>query len=146
MRKSRLILIGVLSLLLIIGAVVALLYLYGFYISRPHYDAEYFTQEYLSKYSSPEDTYDHFLSAWISGNADYYQEVLGRRMTEYERGLFKPYKEKRPKIVAQEKRKNSVFVITEYNEGWFFERVNGRWVFTPEDLGANIRGLFEHYF
>ncbi|MCJ7680485.1 MAG: hypothetical protein MUP70_07160 [Candidatus Aminicenantes bacterium] len=63
------------------------------------------------------------------------KNALHRYRTERECKRFKPYSRKKPKKVTEEKRKYLVYVVTENNEGWFFERVDGRWIFTPEDLG-----------
>lgn len=111
-------------------------------ISKPDYDAEYFTQEYLEKYSSLEKAFHHHVEALISGDAEYYQESLGRKMREWELKMFKPYERQRPRIVSIEEDKDSAFIVTDNNWGQFFEKVNGRLVFTPEDWGVNIRAFF----
>jgi hypothetical protein len=124
------------------------LYIYGFSISKSHYDAGYFTQGYLDKYSSPEMAFDHFIDALMSNDAENYQEVLGRKLTEMELKYFKehPYEgRKKPEIVKMEKGHNYVYIVTDNNWGEFFEKVNDRWIFTPEDSGANIRAFFRGF-
>jgi len=139
MHKSRFFLIGGSFVLSIIFALV-FSYLYGFVLSKPDYDDAYFTPEYLSKYSSPELAFDHFLNALISADSKYYREVLGRKIVPKNLELFS---EKKPEIVKMKKRNSMAFIVTDNNWGEFFEMVNGRWVFTPEDLGVNIRALFK---
>jgi hypothetical protein len=126
------------------GLIVALLFLYfyGFVFSVPEYSDQYFAPEYLSKYASPEQAFGHFTSAIISGDAASYQEVLGRTMTSKEQSGFKRYPGKKPEIKKIVKSRNQVFIVTDSDWGMFFEKVRGRWVFTPEDLGANVRSLF----
>lgn len=147
MKRKFIFLIGA-SVILGMVLVLIILYFYGFNISRPSYDAEYFTPEYLSKYSSPEITLDHRLNARMLDDARYYQEVLGRKMTEREMKFFveNPYEGwKKPEIVKTGKSENMAYIVTDNNWGSFFERVNGRWVFTPEDWGANIRSFFDSF-
>lgn len=143
MKKFRIITIGLLSLVGLLFIIIVCLYIYGFHISKPSYDEQYFTQEYLDKYSSLPETYNHWLNAFISGDIEYVQEVRGRKLAERELKLFKPYEGKRPKIVKIESVRFSAYIVTDNNWGLFFEEVNGRWVFTPEDWGANVRGFFK---
>lgn len=145
MKKPNIILIGVLSLVVVVVLFIVFLYVYGFSISKPSYDAKYFTQKFLDKYSSPEIAFNYLVDAFISGDAEYYQEVLGRKMTARELKLFKPYKGKKPKIVKIEKGKDDAYIVTDNNWEEFFEKVNGRWVFTAEDWGANIRAFFRAF-
>ncbi len=144
MKKKHFILIGASVILAgVLGMIF--LYIYGFSISKPRYDAEYFTQEYLVKYSSPEIAWEHHINGLMSDDSEYYQETLGRKLTEQEQEYLKehPYDGwKKPKIVNMEKRKDTAYIVTDNNWGHFFEKVNGRWVFTPEDWGANIRAFF----
>lgn len=111
MKKKYIFLIG--ESIILVGVLgLALLYIYGFSISRPNYDEEYFTQEYLEKYSSPEKAFDHFIDALMSEDAEYYQEVLGRKLTEVKQEYFEehPYDGwKRPEIVNIEKRGYSLY-------------------------------------
>jgi len=147
MKKKYIFIIGA-SVILGVVLVLILLYFYGFNISGPSYDDEYFTSKYLSKYSSPEITLDHYFNARMFDDAEYYQEVLGRKMTDRELKLFveHPYEGwKKPEIVKTGKRENIAYIVTDNNWGSFFERVNGRWVFTPEDWGANIRSFFDSF-
>ena len=129
--------IGVLCLIL--------LYFYGFNLSRPDYSDEYFTQDYRYKYRSPETAWDHYFQACMSNDAGYYQEVLGRKITDRERESLKefPYEGfEKPEIVKMDKKQNMAYIVTDNNWGLFFEKVKGRWVFTPEDWGANVRAFF----
>ena len=147
MKRKYIFLIGA-SVILGVVLVLILLYFYGFHVSRTSYDAEYFTSEYLSKYSSPEMTLDHCFNARMLNNVEYYQEVLGRKMTNRELELFKehPYEGwKKPEILKKGKSENIAYIVTDNNWGSFLERVNGRWVFTPEDWGANIRSFFDSF-
>ena len=103
----------------------SLLYLYGFSFSKPHYDAEYFTREYLEKYSSPEMAFNHFIDALMSNDLEYYQEVLGRRLTEMEQRDFKehPYDGwKKPEIVKMEKRRDIAYIVADNNWGEFLKK------------------------
>jgi len=142
LKKSHIIWIGISFLAFLVILFFILLYIYGFSISKPDYDAEYFTQEHIEKYSSPEAAFNHHVKALISGDAEYYQEGLGRRMREWELKMFKPYEGQRPKIVSIEEDKDSAYIVTDNNWGQFFEKVKGRWIFTPEDWGVNIRAFF----
>jgi hypothetical protein len=144
MKKKYILLVGA-SILLVGVLGFVFLYFYGFSISRPSYDAEYFTQEYLEKYNSPEVAWEHHINALTSDDAEYYQETPGRMLTEEERKYLKehPYDGwKKPEIVYMKKRQNYAYIVTDNNWGEFFEKVNGRWVFTPEDWGTNIRAFF----
>ena len=145
MRKSRKVLIWSLSTVSLGLLFLFILYIYGFSISRPNYDSEYFTPKYLEKYSSPEIVFNHQVDALISNNIEHYQEVLGRKVSERELKYFKehPYDGwKKPKIIRIEKNKYDAYIVTDNNWGEFFEKVNGRWVFTPENWGVNIRAFF----
>jgi len=146
MKKKYIFLIGA-SIILVGVLGLVFLYLYGFSVSRPSYDAEYFTQEYQEKYSSPEIAFDHFINALMSEDAEYYQEVLGRKLTEVEQEYFEenPHDvREKPKIINMEKRRDIAYIVTDNNWGEFFEKINDRWVFTPEDWGANIRAFFRN--
>jgi hypothetical protein len=46
------------------------------------------------------------------------------------------------KVVHREARQGIVYLVTDANAAEFFEFVGGRWVFTPEDLAANLRVFF----
>ena len=81
MKKRNIPFIVVLSLLLIVSLGI---YLMGYYAKRPIYEAKYFTQSYLVKYSSPEAAFNHLWESHILGDKEYYQEVLGRKLSERE--------------------------------------------------------------
>ena len=124
------------------AAILLLLYLYGFVFTIPDYEDRYFAPEYLSKYASVEQAFEHFVGSLASGDAAYYQEVLGRTLTPKESSGFKAYTGKKPGILKIRRRGNQAFIVTDNNWGEFFEQVRGRWVFTPEDFGVNVRNLF----
>jgi len=145
MKKKHVFLI-VASVILIVILGMVFLYIYGFFISRPSYNAEYFIPEYLVKYSSPEITWEHHINARMSDDVEYYQEVLGRKLTEKEQKYLKehPYNGwEKPKILNAEISEDIAYIVSDNNWGTFLEKVNGRWVFTPEDWGSNIRAFFE---
>ena len=127
------------------GAIVviaAAAYFYGFFISVPDYNDQYFTSEYMKKYSSVEEAFDHYADAITAGNEAYYQEVLGREMTPGESQKFKPYYGNKPKIEKINLNKKQAFIVTDNNWGMHFEKVKGRWVFSTEDWGVLIRDFF----
>ena len=124
------------------AAILLFLYSYGFVLSIPDYEDRYFAPEYLSKYASVEQAFEHFISSLASGDTAYYQEVLGRSLKPDESHGFKAYSGKRPQIQKIKRRGNQAFIVTDNGWGEFFEQVRGRWVFTPEDFGANVRSLF----
>ena len=124
------------------AAILLFLYLFGFVFTIPDYEDGYFAPEYLRKYASVEQAFEHFVGSLASGDAADYQEVLGRALTEKERSGFKAYLGQKPRIQKIARRGNQAFIVTDNGWGEFFEQVRGRWVFTPEDLGANVRSLF----
>lgn len=128
--------------LLSIFIILFLLYIYGFFFAFPQYDIQYFTQEHIQKYASPERTFQLFMEAQIHNDKELYQEVLGRQMTEKELKYFKPFKGAEPSIETINKSDKSAYIITDNNWGLNFEKVNDRWVFTPEDWGVLIRDFF----
>ena len=143
MNRKKKILIG--SLIFLGGIVLvvsSVLYFYGFFLSIPEYEPQYFTSEYLNKYTSTEVTFEHFVSAITSGDKSYYQEVLARIMTNEETREFKSFSGKKPDIVKIVQSKNHAYIVTDNNWGEHFERVKGRWVFSPEDFGVLVRELF----
>lgn len=97
----------------------------------------------MDKDASAENTFEHFVNAIVTGNTSYYQEVIGRTMTEEEIDEFKPYVGKKPTIAKIVKSKNHAYVVTDSNWGQHFEKVKGRWVFTPEDYGVLVRDIFK---
>lgn len=131
--------IGMVALIAITSASI---YLYGFKISVPRYDEEYFNPGLLARYSSPELAFHYFVSALEYGDSKLYQEVLGRKLSDKELHDFKSFEGKRPQILKRSEGKNYVYFVTDNNWGEFFEKVKNRWVFTPEDLGVNIRAMF----
>lgn len=124
------------------AAILLFLYFYAFVLSVPGYEDVYFTPEHLSQYATVEQAFKHFVRSLASGDAAYYQEVLGRTLTQTERSGFKAYLGQKPRIQKIARRGNQAFIVTDNGWGEFFEQVRGRWVFTPEDLGANVRSLF----
>ena len=128
--------------IILIAGIGFFLYVYGFKISVPRYEDEYFTRELLAKYSSPEMAFKHFVSALENGNPVLYQEVLGRKFTEKEVQEFKSYDGKRPQIEKKVEGKDYVYIVTDNGWGEHFEKVKSRWVFTPEDWGVLVRELF----
>ena len=139
--RKKTLTIAALSLLSIF-IIFFLMYIYGFFLALPQYNNQYFTQEHIQKYASPERTFQLFMEAQIHNDKGLYQEVLGRQMTEKELKSFKPFKGAEPNIETINKNNKSAYIITDNNWGLNFERVNGRWVFTPEDWGVLIREFF----
>ena len=125
-----------------VAAILLFLYLYGFVFTIPEYEDRYFSPEYLRKYASVEQAFEHFVGSLASGDAADYQEVLGRTLTEKERNGFKAYLGQKPGIRKIVRRGSQAFVVADNGWGEFFEQVRGRWVFTPEDFGVNVRSLF----
>jgi hypothetical protein len=124
------------------AAILLFLYFYAFVLSVPGYENVYFTPEHLSQFATVEQAFEHFVRSLATGDAEAYQDVLGRALTPKELRGFTPYSGKTPRIQKIARRGNQAFVVTDNGWGEFFEQVRGRWVFTPEDLGANVRSLF----
>ena len=142
MKKEKKALTVILFFLGAAVVIAAAAYLYGFLITVPKYDVQYFTSKYLKKYATAEDAFGHFVNAMTTGDTAYYQEVLGRVMTPGEREKFKPYSGNKPKIEKINLNKKQAFIVTDNNWGMNFERVKGRWVFSKEDWGVLIRDFF----
>ena len=140
MRKK--ILIVLIGIVFVTAGIGFSLYVYGFKISIPRYDDEYFKRDILVKYSSPEMAFSYFVSALENGDSTLYQEVLGRKLSDKERQGFKAFEGKRPQIEKMSEGKDYVYIETNIGWGEFFEKVKNRWVFTPEDWGVNVRALF----
>ena len=72
MRKKQIVIAGVLAafIIFLVG-----IFLIGYLATKPCYEAKYFTQPYLEKYSSPEVTFNHLWASQILGDKEYYQEV-----------------------------------------------------------------------
>ncbi len=138
-KKIFIFCIGMFVLIAIAGASI---YVYGFKISVPRYDDEYFSRNISARYSSPELAFQYFVSSLENGDTKLYQEVLGRNLSDRELHDFKSFDGKRPQILKMSDGKVCVFIETDNNWGEFFEKVKDRWVFTPEDLGVNIRAMF----
>lgn len=142
MKKKKRVLTVILLFFGAIAVIAAAVYFYGFFITVPEYEDQYFSSEYLEKYATAEEAFDHFVKAQIEGNTAYYQEALGRIMTPEERDKFKPYSGTKPMIEEIDLGKKHAFIVTDNNWGMNFEKVKGRWVFTPEDWGVLIRDFF----
>ena len=138
MKKRNIPFIVVLSLLLFISLGI---YLMGYYAKRPIYEARYFTQPYLVKYSSPEAAFNHLWESHILADKEYYQEVLGRKLSERESKWTKSSSEK-PEIERVTRRKNSAYILAKNNWGGSFEMLNGRWVFQNKEFGLFCRNFF----
>jgi len=142
MKKEKKALTIILFFLGAIVVIAAAAYFYAFFLSVPEYNDPYFTSEYLKKYATAEDAFNHFVNALTSGNIAYYQEVLGREITPGKREKFKPYSGNKPKIEKIDLDKNHAYIVTDNNWGMNFEKVKGRWVFSKEDWGVLIRDFF----
>lgn len=142
MKKEKKALVVILFFLGAIVVIAAAAYFYGFFISVPEYNNQYFTSEYLKKYATAEYAFDHFVDALTAGDTSYYQEVLGREMTPGEREKFKPYFGDKPKIEKTDIKKNFAQITTDNKWLLFFEKVKSRWVFSPEDWGVLVRDFF----
>lgn len=133
---------GKFIIIILIGLVLLItLLVIGYFFTKPKYDQAFFTKPFLEKYNTPESTFRHYLTALKEANPDYYQEVLGKKISFNERlYLIKnPYKGKEPKIVKKVVRKNYVYIITDNNWGVNLEKINNRWVFSPEDISFLYR-------
>lgn len=141
MRKYQIILIGVLavSIIFLVG-----IFLIGYLAAKPCYEAKYFTQPYLEKYSSPEVTFNHLWDSQILGDKEYYQEVLGRKLSERE-SRWTSSKSEKLKIEKVILRKNSAYILAENNWGGSFEKLNGRWVFQNREIGLYCREFFRFF-
>jgi len=133
-KKIFIFCVGIVVLIAIAGASI---YVYGFKISVPRYDDEYFNRSILARYSSPELAFQYFVSALEYGDSKLYQEVLGRKLSDKELQDFKSFEGKRPQILKKSEGKNYVYFVTDNNWGEFFEKVKGRWVFTPVSKNQN---------
>lgn len=142
MKKEKRVLTVILFFLGAVVVIAAAAYFYGFFLSGPEYDDQYFTSEYLKKYATAEEAFSHFVNAMAAGDTAYYQEVLGRIMTPEEREKFKPYSGTKPSIDKLDLDKKHAFIVTDNNWGMNFEKVDGRWVFSKEDWGMLIRDFF----
>ena len=142
MKKEKKALVVILSFFGAIVVIAAAAYSYGFLITVPKYDDQYFTSKYLKKYATAEDAFSHFVNALTKGDTAYYQEVLGREMIPEESKKFKPYSGNKPKIEKIDLDKNHAYIVTDNNWGMHFEKVKGRWVFSTEDWGVLIRDFF----
>ena len=139
MRKKQLVLIAVLAPLIVF---VIGIFIMGYLATQPHYEAKYFTQPYLEKHSSPEATFNHLWDAHILGDKEYYQEVLGRELSEREsKWTFSKYEKLEiEKVILRGK--NSAYILAENNWGGSFEKLNGRWVFQNREIGFYYREFF----
>jgi hypothetical protein len=137
MNKKRIILISAIALFLILFLFVLCL---GILARQPCYQAKYFTQHYLEKYFSPEETFKHFCKANAASDPEYYREVLGRKLTRREVNI-KPSEWKTPKLIEISKGKKSAYILAE-NWGGSFERLDGRWVFQNREIGFYCRQFF----
>jgi len=143
MRKYISLVVGLLILILVC---LSLLYFYGFYFAIPKYDDIYFETKYKDKYLTPEVTFNLLVEALNNCNKELYQEVLGQQLSEDELKLFKPYKGETPEIVTIMQKSKYAIIITDNNWEQHFERVKGRWVFSPENLGVLVRSFFIENF
>lgn len=132
------------TLSLLVLVFLAILFLIGYFVTKPKYDLQYFDTQCLRKYNNPEATFSHYVNSLRTGDPNYYQEVLGRKIGEKgKRYITKvPYRGKDPKIIRKVTKKDYVYIITENNWGVNLEKVHGRWVFSPEDIGFLYRELF----
>ena len=141
MKKAIRVAVGI---LIIVAGLTVLAHLYGFKWSRPAFTPRYFTAEIAAKYDTPDAAFERFDTALVNRDAALYEDVLGRPMTPKEaRGFEVAAVPPGPsKVVRRETRQGIVYLVTDANGGEFFEFVGGRWVFTPEDLAANVRLFF----
>ncbi len=138
MKKRKIAFISILSLLLFFSIGI---YLVGCFAKRPIYEANYFTQHYLDKYATPESAFNHLWESHILGDKEYYQEVLGRELSERESKMTFSQLEI-PRIEKVSLGKNSAYILTKNNWGGSFERLNGRWVFQNREVGLYCRNFF----
>lgn len=143
MNRSRHLLIG----LFVSGGAAALillgLYIYGFAISSPDYDDEFFSRDMCAKYADLERTWERLIDAIRFGDADLFQEVLGMRISPEERRAIRPiFVEESLRISEIREGKGDAYIVADNNWGHFFEKVRGRWVFSRGDWGAVLREVF----
>jgi len=121
-----------------------ILFLMGYLVTKPKYEITFFTPQYIEKYKTPEDTFIHYINSLRRGEPEYYQEVLGRKISQKTRKYImeNPFKGELPKIIRKESKKDYVFIITDNNWGINLERVMGRWVFSSENINFLYRELF----
>ena len=138
MKKSKIFFAGVLALLVLLSLGV---FSMGYLATQPCYEAKYFTRPYLENYSTPESAFNHLWDSHISGDKAYYQEVLGRELSEREaKGTFS--ESRKPKIEKVVLRESSAYILAEDNWGGSFEKLNGRWVFQNREIGLYCREFF----
>ena len=113
-------------------------------MSKPKYEERYFALEFIKKYSSPEVTLNHYVNSLMTGDVEYYQEVLGREISENLKAYIrrKPYKGKKPKIIKIKFYKDYAFLLTDNNWEVNLEKIKGRWVFSPENIGLHLRNIW----
>ncbi len=101
----------------------------GYLASKPCFEAKYFTTPYLGKYSSPELAFNHLWDSHILGDKEYYQEVLGRKLSEREsKGIFSDSKKlKIEKVILH---KTSAYILAEDNWGGSFEKLEWKMDFS----------------
>ena len=129
--------VSALLIILLIG-----IFSIGYLATRPVFEARYFTQPYLEKYSSPELAFNHLWESHILGDKEYYQEVLGRKLSERESKLTPSKKEKLKIEKVISRGKNSAYIFAENNWGGSFEKLNGRWVFQNREIVFYCREFF----
>ena len=90
----------------------------------------------------PEVTFNHLWESHILGDKEYYQEVLGRELSEREsKWTFSKYEKLKIEKVTF-RGKTSAYILAENNWGGSFEKLNGRWVFQNREIGFYCREFF----
>jgi len=135
------------GILIIVAGLTAFAHLYAFKWSRPAFTPRYFTAEIAAKYDTPDAAFERFDTALVNRDDALYAEVLGRPLTPSEERRFGTgsFPASRSRVVRRETKRDIAYLVTDANAGEFFESVGGRWVFTPEDLAANMRLLFRTF-
>ncbi|MDH4196873.1 MAG: hypothetical protein OEW05_05650 [Candidatus Aminicenantes bacterium] len=135
------------GILIFFAGLTTIAYFYAFEWSRPSFSPRYFTAELAAKYDTLDAAFEGFDTALVNRDAALYEEALGRPMTPNEQQKFRggSFPMGRSRVVRRETKKDIAFLVTDGNAGEFFEFIGGRWVFTPEDLAANMRLLFRTF-
>ena len=122
------------------GLALLALLLAGVFIlaQEPRWNPAYFTPVHQERYATVESTLQEYVAALGETDPARYNEVLG-----YESSLsaedFPLYSGPTPGIEELKIRGNWAFVWTDNRWECYFRRVQGRWVFWPEDWRALIR-------
>lgn len=123
-----------------VGIMLGVLLLAGGIVlaQEPRWDPAYFTPVQQEKYATLERTFQEYVAALRSQDPTLYNELLG-----YESSLspadFPLYTGPTPRVEEMETRGDWALIWTDNRWECYFRRVQGRWVFWPEDWRVLIR-------